>query len=154
MQINIRKTIETTVNVPDEFPFYVEELDASGEMPTLLGLADEKYSFDGMDDEFFDFVAKKVNQDGIYVRLIHIVEKSCTGNTVTFEVETGLSKTVIALSDPDLGEVSDIGIRIHGNQVTLGTTVFNPRPHFESLENHGLLEEIAGEMIGELIFYD
>ncbi|MBR0058687.1 MAG: hypothetical protein IJP99_05075 [Methanobrevibacter sp.] len=75
MKINIRKTIENTVTVADEFPFYVEELAPSGEMPTLLGMADEKYSFSEMDDEFFDFVSRKVHENGIYIRLIHIIEK-------------------------------------------------------------------------------
>ncbi|SDA57934.1 hypothetical protein [Methanobrevibacter millerae] len=154
MQINIRKTIQTTVTVADEFLFYVEELDASGEMPTLLGLADEKYTFDGMDDEFFEFVERKMNESGIYVRLIHVVEKSCAGSTVTFEVESGLAKSAVVFENPDLGEVTDIGIRIHGNNVTLGTTVYNPRPHFESLAGHVLLEEIARDMIKDLIFYD
>ena len=42
MKINVRKTLQNTVTVPDEFPFYVEELTSSDEMPTLLGLADEK----------------------------------------------------------------------------------------------------------------
>ena len=76
MKINVRKTIENTVIVPDEFPFYVEELSASDEMPTLLGLADEKYTFDEMDDEFFDFVSRKINENGIYIRLIHLIELS------------------------------------------------------------------------------
>lgn len=53
MKINVKKTIIHTVTVSDEFPFYVEELNASDEMPTLLGLADEKYSFSEMNDEFF-----------------------------------------------------------------------------------------------------
>ena len=35
MQINIRKTIENTVPVLDEFPFYVEELNASDEMLSI-----------------------------------------------------------------------------------------------------------------------
>ena len=75
MKINVRKTLENTVTVPDEFPFYVEELTSSDEMPTLLGLADEKYTYSEMDDEFFDFVSRKINDDGVYIRLIHIIVK-------------------------------------------------------------------------------
>ena len=62
MKINVRKTIENTVTVPDEFPFYVEELTSSDVMPTLLGLADEKYTYSEMDDEFFDFVSRKIKR--------------------------------------------------------------------------------------------
>ena len=36
MKINVRKTLENTVTVPDEFPFYVEELTSSDEMPLVL----------------------------------------------------------------------------------------------------------------------
>lgn len=154
MQINIRKTIETSVSVADEFPFYVEELSASGEMPTLLGLADEKYSFDEMNDEFFDFVSRKADENGVYIRLIHILEKSCADNSVTFEVETGLSKSIISVEDPHLGEVTDIGIKVRGGEITVGTTVYNPKPHFETLRDNDFLEAVAREMIGDLIFYD
>ena len=36
MKINVRKTLQNTVTVPDEFPFYVEELTSSDEMPLVL----------------------------------------------------------------------------------------------------------------------
>ena len=154
MKINLRKTIENTVTVCDEFPFYVEELNASDEMPTLLGLADEKYSFSEMDDEFFDFVSRKINENGIYIRLIHIIEKSIDQSCVTFEIESGLKKTIIKAQVDDLDEVTDIEIKICGSDITVGTTNFSKRPHFERIDENDFLSMIAGEMIDDLIFYD
>ena len=154
MKINVRKTIENTVIVPDEFPFYVEELTASDEMPTLLGLADEKYTFDEMDDEFFDFVSRKINENGIYVRLIHLVEMSNEKNSITFEIESGLTKTTIKIPGSLLDEVTDIGIKIHGDDITIGKTTYFKRPHFEQISKNDILFQIANEMIEDLIFYD
>ena len=136
MKINLRKTIENTVTVCDEFPFYVEELSPSGEMPTLLGMADEKYSFSEMDDEFFDFVSRKVHENGIYIRLIHIIEKESDKSHITFEIETGLEKTTIKTQFSDLDEVTDIGIKIQGSDITVGTTKFSKRPHFERIDEN------------------
>ncbi|WP_407420805.1 hypothetical protein [Methanobrevibacter sp.] len=154
MNINLRKTIENTVPVCDEFPFYVEELSPSGEMPTLLGMADEKYSFSEMDDEFFDFVSRKVHENGIYIRLIHIIEKSADESHITFEIETGLEKTTIKTQFSDLDEVTDIGIKIQGSDITVGTTKFSKRPHFERIDENEFLSMIADELIDDLIFYD
>lgn len=154
MKINVRKTIENTVIVPDEFPFYVEELTASDEMPTLLGLADEKYTFDEMDDEFFDFVSRKINENGIYVRLIHLVEMSTEKNCITFEIESGLTKTTIKIPESSLDEVTDIGIKIHGDDITIGKTSYFRKPHFEQINKNDILSQIANEMIEDLIFYD
>lgn len=154
MKINVRKTIENTVIVPDEFPFYVEELTASDEMPTLLGLADEKYTFNEMNDEFFDFVSRKINENGIYVRLIHLIEKSSEENIITFEIESGFTKTTIKIPESGLDEVTDIGIKIHGADITIGKTSYYKKPHFEQLNKNDILTQIANEMIDDLIFYD
>ena len=154
MKINVKKTIRHTVTVSDEFPFYVEELNASDEMPTLLGLADEKYSFSEMNDEFFDFVSRKINDNGIYIRLIHIIEKKRYEDCITFEIETGSSITTITTSDKDLSEVTDIGIKIHGDNITIGTTDFSKRPHFKRIDENKFLSMIADEMIDDLIFFD
>ena len=154
MRINVRKTIENTVTCADEFPFYIEELSANDEMPTLLGIADEKYGFNEMDDDFFEFVSRKINENGVYIRLIHVVEKSCQSNIVTFEIETGLSKTTIKTDFEAPEEVTDIGIKIHGDEVTVGTTSYFEIPHFESIDKNKFLSSIADEMIEDLIFYD
>lgn len=154
MKINVRKTIEKSVIVPDEFPFYIEELTASDEMPTLLGLADEKYSFDEMDDEFFDFVSRKINENGIYVRLIHLIEQNTENNFITFEIESGLTKTTIKIPENTLDEVTDIGIKIHGDDIKIGKTSYFKKPHFEPINKNDILAQIANEMIDDLIIYD
>ncbi len=154
MKINVRKTIENTVIVPDEFPFYVEELSASDEMPTLLGLADEKYTFDKMDDEFFDFVSRKINENGIYVRLIHLVEMSTEKNLITVEIESGSTKTTIKIPETALDEITDIGIKIRGDEITIGKTSYIKKPHFEQFSKNDILAQIANELIDDLIFYD
>ena len=154
MKIYLRKTIENTVTVCDEFPFYVEELNASGEMPTLLGMADEKYSFSEMDDEFFEFVSRKADENGIYIRLIHIIEKDYDDSHITLEIETGLEKTTIKTQFTNLNEVTDIGIKIQKNDITVGTTNFSKRPHFEKIDENEFLSMIADELIDDLIFYD
>ncbi|WP_407414620.1 hypothetical protein [Methanobrevibacter sp.] len=153
MKINVRKTIENTVIVPDEFPFYVEELSAGDEMPTLLGLADEKYTFDEMDDEFFDFVSRKINENGIYVRLIHLVETSTEKNLITVEIESGSTRTTVKIPETALDEVTDIGIKIHGDEITIGKTSYIKKPHFEKFSKNDILAQIANEMIDDLIFY-
>lgn len=154
MKINVRKTIENSVTVCDEFPFYIEELNASDEMPTLMGLADEKYTFSKMDDEFFDFVSRKISENGIYIRLIHIIEKTSDDSHITLEIETGLGKSIIKTHFDNLSEVTDIGIKIHGDDVTVGTTKFSKRPHFEKIDENEFLSMIAEEMLDDLIFYD
>jgi hypothetical protein len=154
MQINIRKTIENTVPVLDEFPFYVEELNASDEMPTLLGLADEKYTFDCMNDEFFEFVSRKSNENGVYIRLIHVLEKSRKNDNVTLEIESGHTKTTITTEYLLDDEVTDIGIKICGDEITVGTTDYSRRPRFERIDENVLLSMIADELIDDLIFFD
>ena len=154
MKINVRKTIENTVTVPDEFPFYVEELTSSDVMPTLLGLADEKYTYSEMDDEFFDFVSRKINENGIYIRLIHIIVKESDADCSTLEIEGGLKKTTIKADICDLEEVTDIGIKIHGDSVSVGTTVYSSKPHFERIDENEFLSRISDEMISDLIVFD
>ena len=154
MKINVRKTLENTVTVPDEFPFYVEELTSSDVMPTLLGLADEKYTYSEMDDEFFDFVSRKINENGIYIRLIHIIVKESDAYCSTLEIESGLKKTTVKADICDLEEVTDIGIKIHGDSVSVGTTVYSSKPHFERIDENEFLSRISDEMISDLIVFD
>ena len=154
MEINVRKTIENTVTVPDEFPFYVEELTSSDVMPTLLGLADEKYTYSEMNDEFFDFVSRKINENGIYIRLIHLMIKEINNDCITLEIERGSIKTTIRTDIPDLDEVTDIGIKIYGDDITVGTTNYSSKPHFEKIDGNEFLSWISDEMIDDLIFFD
>ena len=154
MKINVRKTIENTVTVPDEFPFYVEELTSSDVMPTLLGLADEKYTYSEMNDEFFDFVSRKINENGIYIRLIHLMIKEINNDCITLEIERGSIKTTIRTDIPDLDEVTDIGIKIYGDDITVGTTNYSSKPHFQKIDGNEFLSWISDEMIDDLIFFD
>ena len=154
MKINVRKTIQNTVTVPDEFPFYVEELTSSGVMPTLLGLADEKYTYSEMDDEFFEFVSRKIRENGIYIRLIHILVRDRDADGITLEIESGSGKTTIKTDFPDLDEVTDIGIKICGEKITVGTTDYTDNPHFERIDENQFLSWISDEMIDDLIFFD
>lgn len=154
MKINIRKTIENTVTVPDEFPFYVEELTSSDVMPTLLGLADEKYTYSEMDDEFFDFLSRKINENGIYIRLIHLIVKEIDTNYLTLEIERGPIKTTIKTDVRDLDEVTDIGIKVQGDDICVGTTNYSFKPCFEKIDENEFLSWISDEMIDDLIFFD
>lgn len=154
MKINVRKTIENTVTVPEEFPFYVEELTSSDVMPTLLGLADEKYTYSEMDDEFFEFVSRKIHENGIYIRLIHILVMDMGADSITLEIESGSGKTTIKTDILDLDEVTDIGIKICGDKITVGTTDYADKPHFERIDENHFLSWISDEMIDDLIFFD
>ena len=56
INLNVRKTVENSVAGNEDFHFYVDELTSRDYMPTYAGMADEKYGYDEMDDEFFEFV--------------------------------------------------------------------------------------------------
>ena len=68
--INIRKTVEHSIAGGKDFHFYVDELAPDNTMPTYKGEADEKYAYKEMDDEFFDFLERKSNENGIFIRLV------------------------------------------------------------------------------------
>ena len=53
IKIDIKKTVENSVGKNDDFHFFVDELTSENYMPTYGGMADEKYSFEEMNDEFF-----------------------------------------------------------------------------------------------------
>ena len=154
MEINVRKTIKKTVTVKDELPFYVDELSANDEMPTYMGIADEKYSFSDMDDEFFDFVERKINENGIYIRLVHVIETSIKSNCITLDVEAGSIKKTITVEEEISSQVIDYGIKVKGSEVSLGTTVFDERPHFSQIDENDFLAEIVSELAKDLISYD
>lgn len=58
--LNVRNTVEKSVCGNDEFHFFVDELTSRDYMPTYAGMADEKYAYDEMNDEFFEFLRKKL----------------------------------------------------------------------------------------------
>lgn len=154
MEINVRKTIENTVTIKDELPFYIDELSANDEMPTYMGMADEKYTFSEMDDDFFDFVNQKINGNGIYIRLVHIIETSIKSDCVTLNVEAGSLVKTITVEEEISSQVIDYGIKVKGNEVLLGRSVFDQRPHFSKIDENDFLAKIVSEIVNDLIFYD
>ena len=154
MEINVRKTIENTVTIKDELPFYIDELSANDEMPTYMGMADEKYAFSEMDDDFFDFVNQKINDNGIYIRLVHIIETSIKSDRVTLNVEAGSLKKTITVEEEISSQVINYGIKVKGNEILLGRSVFDQRPHFSKIDENDFLAKIVSEIVDDLIFYD
>lgn len=154
MEFNVRKTIENTVTVKDEFAFYIDELSANDEMPTYMGTADEKYSFDEMDDDFFEFVNRKINENGIYIRLVHVTETAIKADGVILDVEAGSLKKTVTVEEEISSEVIDYGIKVKGRQILLGRSVFDGNPHFSQIDEGDFLAKIVSEIVDDLIFYD
>lgn len=144
MKIDIEKTFKKSVGENDDFHFYLDELTNNDFMPTYRGVADEKYTFDEMNDEFFRFIERKINDEGIYIRLIHAMgQRTPTG--AKFSLEYG-NTTEIFETDSDIilvFDFADYGIKIKGDAVTFGTTVFGDahRPRF--LQNWALIRKIT-----------
>lgn len=125
INLDIKKTVERSVNGNDEFHFYVDELTSGNYMPTYAGRADEKYTFDAMDDEFFEFLARKANGDGIYIRLVYATASEINGEAV-FELEYGGCREEFRTEDIDnvlAFEFADFGVKVKGNEVTFGATI-------------------------------
>ena len=59
MNVNLKQLIIKSVSGSDDIHFYADELCENNYMPTCAGQADEKYSFDKINDEFFKFFDKK-----------------------------------------------------------------------------------------------
>lgn len=95
-------------------------------MPTYVGMADEKYSFEEMNDEFFKFLYDKASQDGIYIRLIY-ASCMCSSNlNAIFELEFNGFRETFETDDFDNileFEFADFGVKVKGDEITLGTTV-------------------------------
>ena len=124
-KVNVKKTVEHTVSGNNEFHFYVDELAADDIMPTYIGKADEKYTFDEMDEDFFEFLERKSHQNGIYVRLVFSVSEIRDGETV-FILEYGDRKEEFQpenLDDVLVYEFADFGIKIRNGKVTFGASV-------------------------------
>lgn len=123
--IDIKKTVENSVAGNEEFHFYVDELTSNNYMPTYAGEADEKYSFDEMNEEFFEFLSKKAEGDGIYIRLVHASADEIDGVGV-FCLEYGGCKRQFRTDELDkvlVFEFADFGIKVKGSEVTLGATI-------------------------------
>jgi hypothetical protein len=125
VKLDVRKTVENSVAGNGEFHFYVDELTSNNYMPTYAGKADEKYAFDEMDDGFFDFLNRKANGDGIYIRLVYATACESDGEAV-FELEYGGKKEEFRTKDIDdvlVFEFADFGVKVKENEVTFGATI-------------------------------
>lgn len=124
--LNVRKTVENSVCGNDEFHFFVDELTSGNLMPTYEGMADEKYTYDEMGDEFFEFLERKASQDGIYIRLVYANALSSSGSKAVFELEYAGKSETFTTDDTDevlVFEFADFGIRVRGDFITFGMTV-------------------------------
>lgn len=118
-------TVERSVNGRDDFHFYVDELASSDYMPTYAGMADEKYTFNEMDEGFFEFLVRKAENDGIYIRLVYATACEINGEAI-FELEYGGTKEEFRTKDLNsvlVFEFADFGIKVKGSEVTLGATI-------------------------------
>ena len=125
ININVPKTVENAVNGRDDFHFYVDELTSDDLMPTYAGRADEKYAFESMDDGFFEFLKTKIQENGIYIRMI-LATGNSTPDGVKFTLECGGDENTFMTNDDSnllAFEFADFGIRVRKDEVTLGTTV-------------------------------
>ena len=125
INLNVEKTVEKAVNGREDFHFYVDELASDNKMPTYSGTADEKYSFDEMDEAFFDFIRYKVREKGIFIRLINATGRK-TDNGAVFKLECGDKERTFVIHesvDVYIFEFADFGIKVLNDEVTFGTTV-------------------------------
>ena len=125
INLNVRKTVENSVAGNEDFHFYVDELTSRDYMPTYAGMADEKYGYDEMDDEFFEFVERKASEDGIYIRLVFATGQMGNGEAV-FHLEYGGREREFRTSDVDnvlVFEFADFGVKVKGKEVTFGATI-------------------------------
>ncbi len=125
INLDVKKTVENSVCGNDEFHFFVDELTSDDYMPTYAGMADEKYTFDEMNDEFFRFLTDKVNNNGIYIRLVYATACEIDGEAV-FELEYGESHEQFTTKELDkvlVFEFADFGVKVKDSEVTFGATV-------------------------------
>ena len=124
ININVPETVKKAVAGREDFHFYIDELSANDYMPTYAGEADEKYTFESMDDSFFDFLSGKIDENGIYIRLILATGKSTPEGTV-FTLECGNTEKTFRTDDSNVlvFEFADFGIKVFRDEVTLGTTI-------------------------------
>ena len=125
ININVPETVENAISGREDFHFYVDELTSNGYMPTYAGRADEKYSFESMDDSFFEFLDEKIAENGIYIRLI-LATGEMIPEGARFTLECGKNESTFITDDVSnllVFEFADFGIRVCRGEVTLGTTV-------------------------------
>ena len=125
LNVNVKRTVEQSVGKNEEFHFHIDELTSSDTMPTYSGNADEKYNFEEMDDAFFEFLNRKIQGEGIYIRLVFASGNVIDGEAV-FDLEYGDTCEKFKTDDLDnvlVFEFADFGIKVRGEEVTFGATV-------------------------------
>lgn len=123
--VNVRKTVEKAVNNHPEFHFFVDELSANGCMPTYAGLADEKYAYDKMDDEFFEFIDRKIHENGVYLRICYLTGSEIDDEAI-FELEVAGKPFTFKTTDIDsvqIVEMADYGVKITPRELVFGATI-------------------------------
>lgn len=123
--LNVRKTVTKAISNHPEFHFFVDELTQDNYMPTYAGLADEKYTFDEMNDEFFDFISRKISQNGVFLRICYLTGE-CAGDEAVFTIELAGKSFTFKTTDLDsvqVVEMADYGIKITESEIVYGATV-------------------------------
>lgn len=122
INLDVKKLVEKSVGKNTDFHFYVDELTSENFMPTYAGMADEKYAFEEMDDDFFNFLEEKRKGDGIFIRLIfaHGVNRP---NGAEFKLEYCGKECEFKtndLNDIHVFEFAEFGVKVQGDTVTFG----------------------------------
>ena len=154
MDINLENIFKKSVGESREFHFFVDELTSEDVMPTFLGESDEIYSFERMDDDFFNFLNKKSNENGIYIRLVYLTTVEITDFKVVYKLEYGNKSETYNLVEYDEvfeGEFADYGIKVKKGEITLGTTIEDETPHFEAFTKSGDLLSLDNPLIEHVV---
>ncbi len=167
--INVPRTVEKSVNGRKDFHFYVDELTSDDCMPTYAGMADEKYAFESMDDRFFEFLEERIEENGIYIRLI-LATAEVDSEGVKFTLECGENESTFMTDDDSnllVFEFADFGVKVRRGEVTLGTTIdggCGSTPHFaefgsdrgnaEYLSLDNPLNRFVIELLWEMLEFD
>ena len=141
--INIRKTVEHSIAGGKDFHFYVDELAPDNTMPTYKGEADEKYVYKEMDDEFFDFLERKSNENGIFIRLVFSKTIRKDGSTLhELTIADALEEfKADGQYDEGIPEFVDYGIKVQNGEVTFGASINNDDRQFRFYEFGSAEEE-------------
>lgn len=123
--IDVRKTVEKAIDNHPEFHFFVDELSADNLMPTYAGLADEKYKYDKMDDGFFEFIDRKIQENGVYLRICYMTGKEIESQAI-FSLEVAGKPVTFKTNDLDrvqIVEMADYGVKITSDEIIFGATI-------------------------------
>ena len=154
--MDIKKLTIKSVNGMEDFHFYVDELTQDNCMPTYAGNADEKYSFDEMNDEFFEFLERKRNEHGIFIRLV-FAEGISTTNGAEFKIKYCGKECVYKTNDLNnvsVFDFADYGVKIKGDKIIFGATVDDGEktPYFAEFgSDNGKFLSLANPLNGCLI---